>query len=722
MADIGVGVKVSGVSQFKQEMSNAQASIKTLDAALKANEKQLKATGDAESYLAGQTTLLNQKMNQQRELAKNAEAALEKMRDSGVKETSKLYQDMQRKLIEAQSAILDTQMELDGLGQKAGEASGGTDKLATSLGGLNKKLSLDQVISGIDSITGALERAGKRAVDLGKQIWDNITDSAQWADDAATQAMMLNMDVEDYQRYKKVFDTVGELTVQEWQKAKQKVQKAIHDPSKEQTEILSLLGIDTHEMTQGKFGEVQGAARQFEDVFWEIGETLRRKVESGEMTQDLADTYANAIFGKGFAELNPMFALGKTGFSEALEEQNVVTEESVNKLATLNDTLVKLQGDFDTLKSEVLAGLAPALTSAANVLDSLLGKLLDYLQTDEGKQALADMGKAVEGLFSDLSEIDPQEVVNGFADIFNGIVSGIQWLDENKDGVIKAMEAIVIGWAGLKVTGGVLDIVKIVSGLQGLTASGAAAAGSAAGAAWGGGFASAILAAAPWLIGLITLLNPNGSGMNGSRDVGGQYGDLIAEDETLTLGGGQAILDFWEANPAQWQKRLMAVGGRYGDLGSLTSNKQAMDIMLNATISDEEVFRQLEEALGLKPVEVEAVPVAPEGAAEELAAQIGPVTVPVQLVPDAGGGAGTGYGGLRYTMHANGLWSVPFDGYMAVLHKGERVVPAREAGGSRTFSSNLYVESMYMNSGTDAEGLAAAIAAANRRTMRGFGS
>ena len=721
MADVSVKMGVSGISQLKQGMTDAQASIKTLDAALKANEKQLKATGDAESYLAGQTTLLNQKMSQQRELAKNAEAALEKMRDSGVKETSKQYQDMQRKLIEAQSAILDTQMELDGLGQKAGEASGGTDKLATSLGGLNKKLSLDQVISGIDSITGAMERAGKRAVDLGKQIWDNITDSARWADDTATQAMMLNMDVEDYQRYKKVFDTVGELTVQEWQKAKQKVQKAIHDPSKEQTEILSLLGISTRDMSQNKYRWMNGTAREFEDVFWEIGETLRKKVESGALTQDLADVYANAIFGKGFAELNPMFALGKTGFSEALEEQNVVTEDSVNKLAELNDQLVKLEGDFGTLQSEVMAGLAPALTKAAEVLDSMLGKLLDYLQTDEGKQALEDMGKAVEGLFSDLSEIDPEQVVQGFADIFNGIVSGIQWLDENKDTVIKAMEAIVIGWAGLKVTGGVLDIVKIVSGLQGLTASGAAAAGSAAGAAWGGGFASALMAAAPWLVGLITLLNPNGTGFNGSRDVGGQYGDLIDENG-FTLGGAQAIMDFWEANPAQWQKRLMAVGGRYGDLGSLTSNKQAMDIMLNATISDEEVFKQLEEALGLKPVEVEAVPVAPEGAAEELAAQIGPVTVPVQLVPDTGGGgAGTGYGGLRYTMHANGLWSVPFDGYMAVLHKGERVVPAREAATSRSFSSNLYVESMYMNNGTDVNGLAAAIAAKNQQTMKGYG-
>jgi hypothetical protein len=92
-------------------------------------------------------------------------------------------------------------------------------------------------------------------------------------------------------------------------------------------------------------------------------------------------------------------------------------------------------------------------------------------------------------------------------------------------------------------------------------------------------------------------------------------------------------------------------------------------------------------------------------------------------------GAGGGKPQVYYTMgvderegFANGLWSVPWDGYPAILHKGERVVPAREVGSSRNFSSNLYVESMIMNNGTDAEGLAAAMAAAQRRTMSGYGS
>ena len=66
---------------------------------------------------------------------------------------------------------------------------------------------------------------------------------------------------------------------------------------------------------------------------------------------------------------------------------------------------------------------------------------------------------------------------------------------------------------------------------------------------------------------------------------------------------------------------------------------------------------------------------------------------------------------------------MPFNGYPAILHKGERVVPARQVEAeSRSYNSNLYVESMYMNNGADAEGLAAAMAAAQRRTMAGFGS
>ena len=117
--------------------------------------------------------------------------------------------------------------------------------------------------------------------------------------------------------------------------------------------------------------------------------------------------------------------------------------------------------------------------------------------------------------------------------------------------------------------------------------------------------------------------------------------------------------------------------------------------------------------------EVEAQPTLPTDAGSIIQEKLNALrlTAVVQLIPSFS------FGGVDFTPHANGLWSVPWDGYPAILHKGEQVVPAREvARGSQNYSSNLYVESMYMNNGTDADGLAAAMAAAQRRTLAGYGS
>ena len=60
MASTNVNVKmgVTGVSEFKRNMTEAKNSIKTLDSALELNEKQLTATGNAEEYMKNKMELL----------------------------------------------------------------------------------------------------------------------------------------------------------------------------------------------------------------------------------------------------------------------------------------------------------------------------------------------------------------------------------------------------------------------------------------------------------------------------------------------------------------------------------------------------------------------------------------------------------------------------------------------------------------------------------------
>ena len=740
MADVTVKMGVSGVNQFKSSMQDAQASVKTFDAAMKANEKQLKATGDAEKYMEAQTTLLNGKLKAQKEIVKNAEQALKQMEQNGVKTTSKSFQEMQRKLIEAQSSIIDTEMQMESLGTKAQEASTKTTKLGDSLGGLNKKVSLEQVGSVIDRISGGLEKGAKKAAELGKAIWENITDVARFSDDTATQAMILDMDVESYQAYKKVFDTTAELTVQEWQKAKQKVQKAIHEPTDDQTNLLELLGIQTHDIEYGKMGAVEGAARDFEDVFWEIGETLKRKVESGELTQDLADTYANALFGKSFANLKPIFDMGADAFEQEVKDQKTASEEAIKANAELNDKLTKLKGDFETLKVEVVGGLAPALTKGTEALDSLLGKVLEYLDSEEGKKALADMGTAVSGLFDDLGKIDPEKVVEGLTGIFEKIIGGLQWLVDHKSEVEGTLIGIVGAWGAMQIGSGIISILKLIDGLRDLGVIGGGAAGAASGGSGGGllggGLMAGISAKVSGLLpGIQSWISTNGGPVidwltneselapvfKGNESIG----DWFARKQSEVEHNAETFSEDWKNNAiVKWvQNAWDEIGKVYENQGNYWVNQNKIQVEAEQyNLGD---HASIEESLAAimadEHPEVVVDPKAPDNAAEQLSDEIGTVSVPVVYVPTNGETiqkirtpSGIGW-------HANGLPYVPFDGYMAVLHKGEQVVPAREVS-SRNYSSNLYVEKMIMNNGTDAKGLADAIAASNRRTMKGYGS
>ena len=718
--NVKMGVDIGG---FTSGIREGQQILKGLNAEMKASDAAFKATGNAEQKLNSQTKTLNSTLNVQKGIADQARQALDAMTQAGINPADAAYQKMYVTLMNAEAGANEAQAALNQLGAGAAQAADGANQLTQGLNGISKKISLDQVISGIDKITGGLESAAKKAVQLGEDLWNTIMDSASRADDTATMAEMYGIDMDTFQRMQKLVAGGMDTSVEAMLRSQKKLRKGIGDGSKEVQETLSELGITVKEWqtVAGQSGSAIITKDQTK-LFWEAGQAILNMGDAYDK-----ESAAQRLFGRSWEELVPLFKEYKTleKYNAALEDQTVNTEETIRDLAELNDAVGKLEGSWTTLKDELIGAIAPALTGAADAVSGLLDSLTKYLQTEEGKKMLEDLGTAVSGLFDDLGKIDPASVVEGFTGVFNTVVNSVKWISDNWEGVVTALEGIVAGWGLLKVTGGVLDIVKVVSGMQGLSGGAAAQAGAAAGSAWGSSFAAAVMKAAPWLIGLYTLLNPSA----GSDALGN---NTIADENGLTAEGLAYRDAFWRNNMDNWYSRQMAVGNRFGDLGGLMANSDALNIMLDYSLTDEQVFEKLENELGLKPVPVNVEPTVGDDAAASISEQVGTVEINgvLHLVDAEGNDIGDlgdytgeiiGGHGKRRKPKANGIWSVPYDGYLATLHRGERVVPAREVQ-SRSYSSNLYVESMYMNNGTDAAGLAAAMAAAQRRTMSGYGS
>ena len=688
-ANLKLGVDISG---FKSGIQEANAQLKTFDAQLKFAETTFKKTGDAEAAMATKTDALSNKLKVQKQVVQQYEKALQDMKNAGVDPASRSYQQMQAAMLNMQSAANETEIALNGLSTSQLQAATSADKLNNSVSSIGKKMSLDQVISGIDRITGGLENAAKKAVQLGEELWNNVMNKAQWADDTATMALMYGIDLDTFLRMQKLVTNGLDTSVDSMLTSQDKLKRGIGKNSKEVMSYLKELGL-VETMYGGKVegGTDRLVTEDSVDLFFRAGQALL-SMSSG-YDKEAA---ATALFGKSWKELVPLFTSYKSvdEYNAALQEVNVNSEEDVNALSELNDKVSELKGNLETLSTDILAQLAPALTEGAEALNGLLTSLLEYLKTDEGKEMLKSLGDAVSGLFTDLSKIDPQDVITGFTGVFNKIIGGFEWLLDNKNGVIHALEAIVMGWAGLKLTGGALEIMKLINGVQTF----------------------------------------NGIDTGTPQNVTGGDGTVLANG---TSGGGvwskllngatlfAAANAMYQATEGQIRKNVENFNK--STEGMTDQQRQREALKINFGMTDDEATKFVKE----KEIDVSTEFVPENDAAKKLADEVGVVVLPAQL-HILGGTRGIGTGGENMMRmlgetanasysYANGLPFVPYDGYLARLHKGERVMTASQ---NRSYSanSNLYIENMNMNNGMDAQALASAMSAQNRRISAGFGS
>lgn len=516
----GVNIKmgVSGVAQFKQSISQARQNMKTLDAQLKLTEKQYKATGDAETYMQQKTEQLKAKLEEQKAIAANAEKALADMSERGVDKSSKAFQDMIRTLANVKGDMIDTEQQLQGISESSEQAGDGVSEMNAQLANVGQGISWQNVTSGIESLTGKLERAGKAAFTMGQRLIQATLGKGAWADQLAADAQTMGLTTDQLQRMQKtaqLIDTSVEAIVSSQKKLKVGLGK---NDAGVMGGLLELLG-------EG----YDPRGKDWETVFWDAGEALMKFSNETEK-----EVYAQKLFGRSWNELIPLFEAGRKEYEKTNASWNTLSDDQLKQLTDMDDQYQKLNIEWEDFKTQLLTTFSPALTTAMEKITGVVSELNEYLQTPEGKAMLEQMGTTITTLIDDLLNINPEEVVNGLKSVIDGITEAFKWIQEHHTEVVGWMEGIVAGWAALKLTGGILDVLKIINAVKGIgiTSSGAAAAGATAGTSWAGAFASAAMKAAPFLAFLYTLLNPSSTSDElGNNTMIDKEGNLTKEAE-----------------------------------------------------------------------------------------------------------------------------------------------------------------------------------------------
>lgn len=454
MATSGVNVKmgVSGVAQFKQSMNQAKQATKTLDAQLALTEKQFKASGDAESYMAEKTELLKAKLEQQKSVVANAEKALEQMRSNGVDRASTAYQTMYQNMLKAKGELIDTENALNGVASAGEDAADKVSDTNSQLKRIGDGVNFENVTNGIGKITSGLEGAAKKAVNLGRKIFDAMTGAGSYADDLKTRASVYGLTTDQLQRMDKTANLI-DTSVDSIINAQKKLRKGIGSADQ---------GV------MGAFAELLGDGYDprktgWEQAFWDAGEAIMKFTDEEEK-----EVYAQKLFGRSWNELIPLFEAGREQYDEMNASWNVLSDEQIESLAKMDDEYQKLKENVEELKLELLSEFAEPMASLMTTINEKVGQFSEWLESDEGKAAVAD--------------------------VIQKITDGLTWISDHSSEVATAIGVITTAFVGLKIAMLGVNVAKVVNGAKGLLGGGSGGGGTTGGtaAAAGGGWLTGI--------------------------------------------------------------------------------------------------------------------------------------------------------------------------------------------------------------------------------------
>lgn len=362
MAEIkGITIPIKGdATELQQALGKIRTEAREVDKELGYINKSLKFNPRNVDLLRQKLAVLNNAADDNEKKINDMKAALDKLKKSGVDETSAEFRELQREIIKAESKQKSYNAEIkklkgatSSLGQAAASMAAFGNN-ATKAGEALRGVSM--AAAGIDAALGAL-----------------AVKSGQAADDLVTLSKVTGISTTELQKYKAAADLV-DVSVDTIAKS-QKRMKANMLTASEGTgaaaSAFATLGVTVT--------DTNGHLRAQDDVFAETIAAL------GQMENETErDAIAMQIFGKSASELNPLIEDGGETYARVAKifrdnGLEVVDEETLAKANAFNDSLDEIKATWGAAISTIgmqLAGyLAPAMETVAGFMDKVAGLL-----------------------------------------------------------------------------------------------------------------------------------------------------------------------------------------------------------------------------------------------------------------------------------------------------------------------------------------------------------
>lgn len=362
MAEIkGITIPIKGdATELQQALGKIRSEAREVDKELGYINKSLKFNPRNVDLLRQKLAVLNTAAEDNEKKINDMKAALDKLKKSGVDETSAEFRELQREIIKAESKQKSYNAEikkLEGATSSLGQAAASMAAFgnnATKAGEALRGVSM--AAAGIDAALGAL-----------------AVKSGQAADDLVTLSKVTGISTTELQKYKAAADLVDVSvdTIAKSQKRMKANMLAASEGTGAAASAFATLGVSVTDSN--------GHLRTQDDVFAETIAAL------GQMENETErDAIAMQIFGKSASELNPLIEDGGETYARVAKifrdnGLEVVDEETLAKANAFNDSLDEIKATWGAAISTIgmqLAGyLAPAMEKVAAFMDKVAGLL-----------------------------------------------------------------------------------------------------------------------------------------------------------------------------------------------------------------------------------------------------------------------------------------------------------------------------------------------------------